>query len=72
MQQLTSFNGAGSTHTEKVLALDFSASEKRSQQLEVVQCQKAQQGEYVSCCIQALEYLIGKKQRFDSLKKIWN
>jgi hypothetical protein len=72
MQQLTSFNGAGSTHSQKAQTLDFSTPEKRSEQLEVLLCQKAQQEEDVSSCIQALEYLTGKEQRSDSLKKIWN
>ncbi|RCJ42436.1 hypothetical protein A6770_34840 [Nostoc minutum NIES-26] len=70
-QLLNSFNG---THPEQLAKVDFSTStsQERQEQLEILLCQKAQQGEDVSFCTEALYYFLYKHRDSDTLGKIWS
>jgi len=71
MQQLTTLNGLGNTH-QQLVTPDLSTTEKRQEQLEILLFQKAQRGEDVSPCIEALSYFNEKNSRADLLDKIWS
>jgi hypothetical protein len=65
------FNG---TNSQKLAKVDFSTStsQERQEQLEILLCQKAQQGEDVSVCTEALYYFLYKHTDSSSQNKIWN
>ncbi|MBD2450487.1 hypothetical protein H6G76_25710 [Nostoc sp. FACHB-152] len=67
-------NTLNGTNSQKLAKVDFltSTSQERQEQLEILLCQKAQQGEDVSGCTEALYYFLYKHRDCDTLTKVWN
>lgn len=64
-------NGLSNTH-QHLVTPDLSTPEKRLEQLEILLYQKAQRGEDVTPCVEALCYFTQKNNQIATLDKIWS